>query len=149
MGIVDSSTVVIAPNNVIYDPEMYIFGLISSRLHMTWVRAVAGRLKTDFRYSSAIVYNNFPVPPLSEKQKIAISDHVREVLSARENHSEMTLAQMYDPDHMPSDLREAHNGLDEIVERCYRTKPFTSDEERLSYLFKEYEKMLAIEKESQ
>lgn len=149
IGYLDKNTIISNAANAIYDAELYIFGLISSRLHMTWVRAVAGRLKTDIRYSSAIVYNNFPVPPLSTKQKDAIADHVKEVLSARENHSEMTLAQMYDPDHMPADLRMAHNGLDEIVERCYRTKLFTSDEERLSYLFKEYEKMIAMEKESQ
>jgi hypothetical protein len=147
IGYLDKDVVISDSANAIYDAEPYIFGLISSRLHMAWVRAVAGKLETRIRYSSAIVYNNFPVPLLSEKQKSAITDHVMNVLRARQNHSEKTLAEMYDPDSMPEDLRSAHIGLDEIVELCYRTRPFESDEERLSYLFKEYEKMIAKEKE--
>ncbi len=147
MGFLNKNTVISNLAYAIYNAEPYVFGLVSSRMHMTWVRAVAGRLKTDFRYSSAIVYNNFPVPSLSQTQKDAISDHVLDVLSARENHSEKTLAEMYDPDKMPWDLKKAHMGLDDIVERSYRGRPFESDEERLSYLFKSYEKLVEPQKE--
>lgn len=140
----------IVPSNgvlVIYEPSITIFGILTSRMHMVWMRAVCGRLKTDYRYSSSIVYNNFPVPELAKKQTDMISTHVLEVLNARGKHSELTLAQMYDPEKMPADLREAHAGLDLVVERCYRLKPFTSDEERLAYLFKLYEEMIAKEKQ--
>ena len=113
---------------------------------MVWTRAVAGRLKTDYRYSSSLVYNNFPVPPLSEKQKSDIADKALEVLSVRENHSEKTLEQMYKPDKMPEDLRKAHKELDEVVDRCYQTKQFLNDEARLSHLFELYEKMIEEEK---
>lgn len=113
---------------------------------MTWVRSVAGRLKTDYRYSSAICYNTFPIPELTVKQKETITSHGYNVLEEREKHSEKTMAELYDPDKMPDGLREAHHNLDLAVERCYRSKPFTSDEERLEYLFKLYEDMTAKEK---
>jgi hypothetical protein len=147
IGYLTNDTIISDSANAIYDAEPFVFGLLSSRMHMTWVRAVAGRLKTDFRYSSAIVYNNFPVPPLSEKQKAMITNHVFEVLDARETHSEKTLSELYDPDKMPDDLRNAHEGLNEIIELCYRSKPFENDEERLAYLFKLYEIMTATQKE--
>lgn len=130
---------------VIYDPAPHVFGLISSRMHMVWVRAVAGQLETRIRYSSAIVYNNFPIPPLRENEKEKISQKVYAVLDARENHPEKTLAQLYDPDKMPDDLRHAHEDLDEIVDKVYRAKPFDNDEERLAYLFDLYETMTAKE----
>ena len=114
---------------------------------MAWVRTVAGQLETRIRYSSAIVYNNFPVPRLTEKQKEMIATHVFEVLAARENHSEKTLSELYDPDRMPADLRQAHADLDEVVDRCYRAKPFENDEDRLAYLFTLYEEMTQKEKE--
>lgn len=133
--------------SVVYDSEPWIFGVISSRMHMTWVRAVAGRLKTDYRYSSALCYNTFPFPPITETQKKELEKHVYRILEEREHHSEKTLAQLYDPDKMPQGLREAHHQLDLAVERCYRSKPFESDEERLEYLFKLYEQMIAEEKE--
>ncbi len=145
IGVLDKKTVVIAPNNAIYDAEMYVFGLISSRMHVAWVRAIAGRLKTDFRYSSVIVYNNFPVPPLAEGEKKIIEGKVFGVLDARENHPEKTLATMYDPNKMPDDLRLAHRELDEVVDKIYRKKPFDNDEERLAHLFDLYETMTAKE----
>lgn len=114
-------------------------------MHMSFVRAVAGRLKTDYRYSSLICYNNFPIPELTEEQKQTITMHVGNVLQERENHSGKTMAQLYDPDKMPAGLREAHHQLDLAVDRLYRSKPFTSDEERLEHLFKLYEEMTARE----
>lgn len=129
----------------IYDANPTIFGLLTSRMHMTWVRAVAGRLEERLRYSAGLCYNTFPVPDLSEAQKQALTGHVMEVLQQRENHPEKTMAQLYDPDKMPAGLRAAHHQLDLAVDRLYRKAPFTSDEERLEHLFKRYEAMIAAE----
>jgi type I restriction-modification system DNA methylase subunit len=133
---------------VIYDSEPYIFSIISSNIHMLWVKAVAGGMKMDILYSVTICYNTFPFPAISNKQKQELESHVYRILEEREKHSEKTLAQLYDPDKMPDGLREAHHQNDLAIERCYRSKPFTSDEERLEYLFKLYEKMVAEEKKS-
>ena len=103
---------------------------------MVWMRTVAGRLKTDYRYSSALVYNTFPFPNISQTQKDELTEFAFGVLDEREKHSEKTLAQLYDPDKMPEGLRKAHHALDIAIEKCYRQKPFESDEERLEYLFK-------------
>jgi len=143
MGIYDGNdTVVVAPNSAIYNAELWLFGLISSRMHMTWMRSVAGRLKTDYRYSSTLVYNTFPVPPLNESQKLDLDIKAREVLFARENYTEKTLAEMYNPDKMPVGLQKAHRELDLTVDRLYRSQPYKNDEERLVDLFKLYEFMI-------
>ncbi len=130
----------------IFDPEEFIFGVVSSKMHMVWIRTVAGRLKEDYRYSSNLCFNTFPFPNISEKQKEEITELVYNILDERENHSEKTLAQMYDPDKMPKGLKEAHHQLDLAIEKCYRNKPFENDEERLEYLFKLYEEMTKKEK---
>jgi hypothetical protein len=111
-------------------------------MHMLWVRKTGGYLGTSIRYSSALSYNTFPFPEINQKQKEQINLHVFQVLEERERHSGKTLAQLYDPNKMPKGLKEAHHQLDLAIERCYRLKPFTSDSERLEYLFKEYEKMI-------
>jgi hypothetical protein len=132
--------------NVVASFDPALFGILSSQIHMAWMRAVAGRLKTDYRYSAGIVYNTFPIPDLTEEQKQTITMHVGNVLEEREKHPEKTMAQLYDPDKMPAGLREAHHQLDLAVDRIYRSKPFISDEERLEHLFKLYEEMTAKEK---
>jgi hypothetical protein len=131
---------------VIYDPEVYIFSLINAKIHLLWVKIFAGKLKNDFRYSVGMCWYNFPFPKISESQKEELTQSVFRILEERESHSEKTLAQLYDPEKMPQGLREAHRLNDLAVERCYRSKPFESDEERLEYLFKLYEKMIAEEK---
>ncbi|OOY49055.1 hypothetical protein BOV94_12635 [Solemya velum gill symbiont] len=138
---------VIASNQiyVIANASPYVFSIISSRMHMTWVRAVAGRLKTDYRYSSALCYNTFPFPEISGDQKENLEKCVFNVLDEREAHSEKTMAELYDPDKMPEGLRLAHHEMDLAVEQCYRSLPFKSDEERLEYLFRLYEEMIAAE----
>lgn len=146
IGFLTEKTVISDAAQALYNAEPWIFSIVTSRMHMTWVRSVAGRLKTDYRYSSALCYNTFPVPELSAKQRETITTHVYNVLEEREKHSEKTMAELYDPEKMPDGLREAHHHLDLAVERCYRSKPFTSDEERLEYLFKLYEDMTAKEK---
>lgn len=141
----DNSYVTLNSAQAIYDAEPWIFWVISSRMHMTWMRTVAGRLKTDYRYSSALVYNTFPFPNISPSQKEAITHNVYNILEEREKHPEKTMAELYDPDEMPDGLREAHRLLDELIERCYRATQFRSDEDRLSYLFNLYEKMIEEE----
>jgi hypothetical protein len=127
---------------VVYGAEPWLFGLLSSKMHIVWIKAVSGRLKMDVQYSNSLSYNTFPFPDIAQKQKEQINLHVFEVLEEREKHSGKTLAQLYDPNKMPKGLKEAHHQLDLAIERCYRLKPFESDTERLEYLFKEYEKMI-------
>jgi hypothetical protein len=130
----------------IYSPELFLFGLISSKMHNLWVRAVGGSLETRIRYSSVLCYNTFPFPNISDQRKSEITQCVFRILEEREKHPEKTLAQLYDPDKMPKGLREAHQANDEVIEKCYRARPFESDEERLEFLFKLYEKMIEEEK---
>jgi hypothetical protein len=130
----------------IYDAKPYIMSIITSKMHMIWMRQVGGKLEERLRYAKDLVYNTFPFPPITEGQKQELEKHVYRILEEREAHSEKTLAQLYDPDKMPDGLREAHRQNDLAIERCYREKPFESDEERLEYLFKLYEKMIEEEK---
>jgi hypothetical protein len=132
---------VVADAQVIYDAELYIFGLLSSKLHTAWVKVVAGRLKTDFRYSSAICWNNFPVPDLSNKEKSTIAEAVTLVLMARESYPDKTIAALYDPEKMPDALKKAHAKLDECVESAYGCKPFKDDDSRTEFLFRQYSKL--------
>jgi hypothetical protein len=147
-GFLDQNTVISdSALSINHGSDVWLLGLISSRMHMVWTRAFAGKLKMDYRYSATLVYNTFPFPKITEQQKVDITDHVYEILDERAKHSEKTLAQMYDPDKMPEGLKNAHHQLDLAIERIYRSKPFGNDEERLEYLFKLYEKMIAKEQE--
>jgi hypothetical protein len=148
IGYQDNNTIASNAANVIYDAPLWVFGIISSKMHMAWVRVVAGQLETRIRYSSAIVYNNFPVPALSTAEKQSLETKVYDVLDVRERHSEQTLAELYDPDKMPEDLRISHNELDKVVDSIYRKKPFANDEERLAHLFEFYEQLKAKEKDT-
>jgi hypothetical protein len=111
------SDIIVAPNFAIYDAKMWLFGILTSKMHMAWVKTVGGRLKTDYRYSAQLCYNTFPFPEISEEKKKEIEEAAEEVLCVRAEHSEKTLAEMYDPDKMPADLRAAHHNLDLIVEK--------------------------------
>lgn len=142
MSYIDKKSVIIAPNQAIYDAEPWLLSVLTSRMHMVWVRTVAGRLKTDYRYSSSLCYNTFPFPSITEQRKEEITQCVYHILDEREKYSGKTLAQLYDPNKMPEGLREAHRLNDLAIERCYRSRPFVTDEERLEYLFKLYEKMI-------
>lgn len=141
MGFLDSGTVISNAANAIYNAEPWVFGLIQSRMHMAWTRAVAGRMKSDYRYSSVLVYNTFPVPELSEDKREALQAGAFGILDARARFAGKTLAELYDPDNMPESLRDAHRALDETVDHIYRKKPFNSDEERLEMLFALYSEM--------
>ena len=145
IGLLDATVAVTSKAVVIFDCEPYVFGVLDSLMHMIWVKAVSGRLGTGISYSSEMCYNTFPFPNISDEQKSIIEEHVFKVLDEREAHSEKTLAELYDPDKMPEGLRLAHHEMDLAVEQCYRSRPFKSDEERLEYLFKLYEEMIAAE----
>jgi hypothetical protein len=145
IGYLDKGTIIGDSALAVYDAEPWAFALLTSRMHMTWTRAVGGQLETRIRYSNTIVYNNFPVPSLSERTKEQLTDAAFRVLDVREYHSEKTLANLYDPDLMPDDLRLAHQELDDLVDVIYRKRAFEADEERLSYLFGMYEQMTSTE----
>jgi len=149
MGYLDKDTVISDAAFAVYNAEPWLFGLLTSRMHMVWTRAVGGKLKTDYRYSNTIVYNNFPVPQLSDAVKAQLTAHALRVLDVREYHSESTLADLYDPGRMPDNLRLAHQQLDELVDSIYRTPDFLSDKERLSMLFKKYANMIEAEAENE
>ena len=147
IGFFDNSTIISNAASIIHNPEPFIFGIVASTIHLLWVKTIAGRLRTDIRYTSSICYNTFPFPTISEKQKENITKSVFRIIDEREKHPEKTMAQLYDPDKMPDGLREAHRENDLIIEQCYRDKPFKSDEERLEFLFKLYEEMIKEEEE--
>ena len=108
---------------------------------MAWVKAIGGKLKTDYRYSVALIYNNFPMPSLSEEQKNEIFSATLKILEVRESYSANTIAQLYDPDKMPEDLRVAHEQLDTSVDKIYQNFSFNNDEERLECLINLYDEM--------
>lgn len=145
LGWMTKNEIIVAPNMAIYDAEPWLFGVLHSKMHMIWVDAVGGKLKTDYRYSAGLCYNTFPFPEITEKQKHTINQYVFSILDERAKHSEKTMAWLYDPDTMPSGLKQAHEELDHAIERIYRLAPFRSDEDRLEYLFKLYDEMLKKE----
>lgn len=123
---------------------LYHFGVLSSAMHMAWVHQVCGRIKSDFRYSSKLVYNNFPWPEApTDKQRVAVEDTGKAVLETRDKHVKAgaALADLYDPLAMPAELTKAHAQLDRAVDKCYRTQPFTSDRQRVEFLFDLYAKL--------
>lgn len=132
----------------VYDAEPWLFALLTSRMHMAWARAVGGKMETRLRYSSTIVYNNFPVPELKDADQRKLTEKTLRVLDVREYHCEKTLEQLYDPDLMPDNLRAAHEEVDDLVDSLYSKHAFESDEERLSILFSMYEDMIAAEEEA-
>lgn len=147
LGFLDYKVVISDSAQAIYDPSGYLFSVLNSSMHMIWVNLTAGKLKSDYRYSAVLCYNTFPFPSITNQRKEELIQSTFRILEEREKHPEKTLAQLYDPDKMPEGLKEAHRLNDYAVERCYRSTPFNSDEERLEYLFKLYEKMIQEEKE--
>jgi hypothetical protein len=145
IGYVGAETVVSNLAFVVYDAQPWLFALLTSRMHMAWTRAVAGQLETRIRYGAYIVYNNFPVPHLTPPAKEQLTEAALRVLDVREYHSEKTLAELYNPDRMPDDLRLAHQEVDEVVDSMFRKRAFDSDENRLSHLFGMYEQLTNAE----
>src|SRR5690606_2102385 len=115
--------------------------LIASRLHLVWIGAVCGKIKTDFRFSNTLGWNTFPVPTLTDKNKADLTRCAEDILLAREAYFPATIADLYDPEKMPADLREAHERNDEVLERIYIGRRFRNDTERPEKLFDLYTKM--------
>lgn len=141
IGYFDDSYVPSNATRVIYKVQPWLFAVISSKMHIVWVKAVAGRLKMDMQYSNTLCYNTFPFPEITTKQKENLSLYVFAILDERAKHSNKTMAQLYNPTTMPKGLLNAHQELDTAIEQCYRLQPFKNDSERLEYLFKLYEEM--------
>jgi len=144
MGFMSPKTLVSDLCFIMPDAALYHFGVLSSAMHMAWVRQVCGRLKSDYRYSAKLVYNNYPWPERpTGKQGAAVEAGAQAVLDARKRFPDATLADLYDPLTMPKDLVKAHADLDRAVEFCYRPQPFENDRQRVEHLFALYEKLTA------
>jgi len=124
-----------------YDAPLWNMALIASRLHLTWIATVCGKMKNDFRYSNTLGWNTFPVPLLTEKNKVDLTKCAEDILLAREAHFPATIAELYEPDKMPQNLHDAHDRNDEVLERIYIGRRFKNDTERLEKLFELYTKM--------
>lgn len=143
-GYFDSNVILHNSCTALPDATPYHFGVLSSLMHMAWTKQVAGRIKSDIRYSNTLVYNNFPWPEsTSEKQRAAVERAAEAVLETRKQFPGSTLSDLYDPRTMPPDLQRAHKELDRAVDRCYRAEAFISDRQRVEYLFLLYEKLTA------
>ncbi|MCX6401826.1 MAG: N-6 DNA methylase [Propionibacteriales bacterium] len=145
VGYLDESVVISDAAFGVYDAEPWVFAILTSRMHMVWTRAVCGRLKTDYRYSNTIVYNNLPVPPLAMRAKEELNLAALRVLDVREYHCDLTLGELYAPDRMPEDLRTAHAEVDALVDSIYSKSGYETDEQRLSDLFAMFDAMTADE----
>ncbi|WP_281226171.1 class I SAM-dependent DNA methyltransferase [Flavobacterium aquiphilum] len=141
LGLTNKDEIIVAPNLAIYDAQPWLFGVLHSKMHMIWVDAVGGKLETRYRYSAKLCYNTFPFPLINETQKERINLCVFAILDERAKYPEKTMAWMYNPETMPSGLKQAHKDLDLCIEQIYRLAPFTTDAERLEYLFKLFDEM--------
>jgi type I restriction-modification system DNA methylase subunit len=137
--VIGNDQVLLIPN-----ATLYLFGILTSEMHMTWVRYVCGRLESRFRYSNTIVYNNYPFPEnVNEKQKQKVETAAQAVLDTRAKYPDSSLADLYDPLTMPPDLVKAHQILDKAVDLCYRPQPFVNELNRIEFLFNLYEALNA------
>lgn len=142
-GLIDARSTVTSEAFALYDAPLWNMALIASRLHLVWIGTVCGKLKTDFRYSNTMGWNTFPVPLLTEQNKTDLTACAENILLAREAHFPATIADLYNPDNMPDNLRHAHERNDEVLERIYIGRRFKNDTERLEKLFDLYTKMTA------
>lgn len=143
VGLIDNRSVVSNLAFALYDAPLWNMALIASRVHLVWIATVCGKLETRYRYSNTLGWNTFPVPTLTEKHKADLTRRAEDILLAREHHFPATIADLYDPDAMPEDLRQAHERNDEVVERIYVGRRFKNDTERLEKLFELYTTMTA------
>ena len=145
VGYLPSGSIVTNLAFALFDAPLWNMALIASRLHLTWIATVCGKLETRYRYSNTLGWNTFPVPKLTEKNKEDLTHCAEEILLAREAHFPKTIADLYDPEKMPDNLRYAHERNDEVLERIYIGRRFKNDTERLEKLFELYTKMTAGE----
>ena len=146
VGVMDETATVTNLAFALYDAHLWNMALIASRIHLVWIATVCGKLKTDFRYSNTLGWNTFPVPLLTEQNKADLTACAENILLAREAHFPATIADLYDPQAMPDNLRHAHECNDEVLERIYIGRRFKNDTERLEKLFELYTKMTAAVK---
>lgn len=139
--LVNGLTVVGDSAIAMYDPRFCDFAIYSSRTHLVWAATVCGKIKEDYRYSNTLGWNTFPLPMLTEKNKTDLTHCAEDILLAREAHFPATIADLYDPEKMPDNLRAAHDRNDEVLERIYIGRRFKNDTERLEKLFELYTKM--------
>ncbi len=142
-GLFGDEWLVIAPHMQIVDGKLHDLAIVSSRLHLVWIATVCGKLEARYRYSNTLGWNTFPAPILTEKNKADLARCAEDILLAREHHFPATIADLYDADNMPADLRAAHERNDEVLERVYIGRRFKNDSERLEKLFDLYAKMTA------
>ena len=140
MGFFTSKNIAANSCHIIPDGTLYHFGILTSTMHMAWTRYVCGRLEMRYRYSKDIVYNNFPWPNPSEKQKAEIEKLAQAVLDVRSLFPNSSLADLYDPISMPPKLVKVHEKLDKAVETAYG-RTFTDDSQRVAFLFELYQKL--------
>jgi hypothetical protein len=143
VGLTDEKSTLTNATYGLYDAPLWNLSLIASKLHLVWIATVCGKLETRYRYSNTLGWNTFPVPPLTEQNKADLTVCAREILLAREAHFPATIADLYDPENMPDDLRGAHEKNDEVLERIYIGRRFRNDTERLEKLFDLYTRMTA------
>ena len=144
IGFMDASTLVSDLMFITRSATEYEFGILSSLMHNAWMRTVAGRLKSDYRYSAGIVYNNFVWPEnATDAQKVKVREAAQHVLDVRAKYPTETLSNLYDPNLTPADLVKAHEALDRAVDACYRKQPFVSEMDRVQFLFRLYEAKVA------
>ena len=143
VGLIDERSIVSNLAFALYDAPLWNMALIASRLHLVWIATVCGKLETRYRYSNTLGWNTFPVPTLTEKNKADLTACAEAILLAREAHFPATIAELYDPEKMPENLRAAHDRNDETLERIYIGRRFRNDTERLEKLFEMYTKMTA------
>ncbi|WP_027567565.1 DNA methyltransferase [Bradyrhizobium sp. URHA0013] len=141
--IFDQNTVISNLAFAVYDPSLWEFAVVCSKMHIAWVATVCGKLETRLRYSSTLGWNTFPLPLLTEKNKADLTRCAEDILLTREAHFPATIGDLYDPERMPADLRAAHDRNDEVLERIYIGRRFRNDTERLEKLFELYTKMIA------
>jgi restriction-modification enzyme MmeI-like protein len=142
-ALIPAGTVVSNKAFTMVGDELWPLAIISSRINLVWVATVCARMRTDYSYTNTLGWNTFPVPTLTEKNKTDLTRCAEDILLAREAHFPATIADLYDPDNMPADLREAHERNDEVFERIYIGRRFRNDTERLEKLFELYTKMTA------
>ncbi|MAY33595.1 MAG: lactate dehydrogenase [Rhodovulum sp.] len=141
VGILSAASIVQEKAFALYDAPLWNMALIASRLHWVWIGTVCVRMRTDFSYSNTLGWNTFPLPKLTEKNKEDLTRCAEDILLAREAHFPATIADLYDPEKMPDDLRAAHDRNDEVLERIYIGRRFRNDTERLEKLFELYSRM--------
>ena len=141
VGFLPERSVISDSSFALYDAPIWNVALVASRLHLIWIGTVCGKLETRYRYSNTLGWNTFPVPTLTEQNKSELTRCAEDILLAREAHFPATIADLYDPDAMPANLREAHERNDETLERIYIGRRFKNDTERLERLFELYTEM--------